>query len=441
MGLWMRTSAQVKSTTFGIPNKIAVAIAAEQAYSNHGSPDLRRPHGLGVPGQWRSGSHKSLYTCRQRRLAKWLVNGGLSRQLRQSTLTAGATWQPLANLPYAVFTSPSKPLSRPNPFANLSTPIKSHLPPPQTSSFTPQLPSRASAPAFRNPAFTTPRKPFDELVLSEASGAEDSPALTEVSDFPNDTPETDRMGDVIMGGALSPSKIDKTLRYGKNVLPPKKHSSGRGDIRGNRELSAADLLRKRKRHNLDKDVGSVARYRGQGWDDSDADSDNSIAPPLQSRSRSKKNKAPPKGVMAALFHMLDEHPNAPDNLFRWIKFLVNFFLISIFAYIGWAIVDTVRGDIRSANEEARLELIGKMARCQNQYTVNECSTKVLPALEDMCNEWSECMMQNPESIMRVKVTAKQIAEIINEFSEAMNLKAWVRVARGSAEELQKLTFG
>ncbi|KAH6973189.1 Di-sulfide bridge nucleocytoplasmic transport domain-containing protein [Ilyonectria sp. MPI-CAGE-AT-0026] len=323
-----------------------------------------------------------------------------------------------------VFTSPSKPLSRPNPFANLSTPIKSHLPPPQTSSFTPQLPSKASAPAFRNPAFTTPRKPFDELVLSEASGAEDSPALTEVSDFPNDTPETDRMGDVIMGGAMSPSRIDKTLRYGKNVLPPKKHSSGRGDIRGNRELSAADLLRKRKRHNLDKDVGSVARYRGQGWDDSDADSDNSIALPLQSRSRSKKNKAPPKGVMAALFHMLDEHPNAPDNLFRWIKFLVNFFLISIFAYIGWAIVDTVRGDIRSANEEARLELIGKMARCQNQYTVNECSTKVLPALEDMCNEWSECMMQNPESIMRVKVTAKQIAEIINEFSEAMNLKAW-----------------
>lgn len=34
------------------------------------------------------------------------------------------------------------------------------------------------------------------------------------------------------------------------------------------------------------------------------------------------------------------------------------------------------------------------------------------------------MTQNPEAIMRVKVTAKQIAEIINEFSEAMNLKAW-----------------
>lgn len=278
-------------------------------------------------------------------------------------------------------------------------------------------------------------------MLSEASGAEDSPALTEVSDFPNDTPETDRMGDVIMGGAMSPSRIDKTLRYGKNVLPPKKHYSGRGDIRGNRELSAADLLRKRKRHNLDKDVGSVARYRGQGWDDSDADSDNSIAPPLQSRSRSKKNKAPPKGVMGALFHMLDEHPNAPDNLFRWIKFLVNFFLISIFAYIGWAIVDTVRADIHRANEEARLELIGKMTKCHNQYTANECSQKVLPALETMCDGWSKCMNQNPESIMRVKVTAKQIAEIINEFSEAMNLKAWVRVARRSTEELQKLTFG
>ncbi|KAF7539609.1 hypothetical protein G7Z17_g12387 [Cylindrodendrum hubeiense] len=330
---------------------------------------------------------------------------------------------PFTHAAKGVFASPSKPLSRPNPFANLGTPTKSQLPPPQTSSFTPQLPSRASAPAFRNPAFTTPRKPFDELVLSEASGAEDSPALTEVSDYPNDTPEADRMGDVVMGGTMSPSKIDKSFRYGKAVFPPKKYSSGRGDIRGNRELSAADLLRKRKRHNLDKDVGSVARYRGQGWD-SDADSDDSIAPRAQTRSRSKKNNTPSTGVVGSLFHMLDEHPNAPDNLFRWIQLVVNFFLVSIFVYIGWAIVDTVRGDIRSANEAARLELMSKMTECQNQYTMNECSKKDRPALKLICDEWFDCMMQNPEAIMRVKVTAKQIAEIINEFSEAMNLKAW-----------------
>jgi hypothetical protein len=126
-----------------------------------------------------------------------------------------------------------------------------------------------------------------------------------------------------------------------------------------------------------------------------------------------------------MLHMLDEHPNAPDNLYRWIQLLVNFFIVFIFVYIGWAVVDTVRSDIRTANEAARQELMSKMTECQTQYTMNECSKKDRPALRVMCDEWYECMIQNPEAIMRVKVTAKQIAEIINEFSETMNLKAWV----------------
>lgn len=318
-----------------------------------------------------------------------------------------------------VFGSPSKS-SRPNPFANLGTPSKSQ--PPPTSQFTPQLPSKAAATPFRNPAFTTPRRPFDDLVLSEASGAEDSPAArTEASDYPEDTPEADRMSDVNMTGPISPGKVDKSLRYSRSPFVTKK--AGRGEIRANRDLSVTDFMRKRKRHNLDKDVSSIVRHRGQGWDSED-DSDGSVVP-RHSRSRSKKTKEQPKGYVGSLFHMLDKHPNAPDNLYRWIQLLVNFFLVSIFVYIGYAIVDTVRTDIHNANEAARLELMGKMTECQNQYTMNRCSSDPVPAVRILCDKWYHCKMQNPESIMRVKVTAKQIAEIINEFTDAMNLKAWV----------------
>ncbi|KAF5018320.1 hypothetical protein F66182_9704 [Fusarium sp. NRRL 66182] len=319
-----------------------------------------------------------------------------------------------------VFASPSKLSARPNPFASIGTPTRPQ--PPHSSFFTPQLPSKAAAPPFRNPAFTTPRRPFDELALSEASGAEDSPALTEVSEFPNDTPEADRMSDVNMSGMTSPSKIDKSHRYGKTPFSSRKYTPGRGEIRATRDLSVTDFIRNRKRHNLDKDVGSITRHR---WAESEpeSDSDGSIAP-RQRRSRSKRTKEPPKGFLGTLFHMLDEHPNAPDNLYRWVQLLVNFFLVSIFVYIGWSIVGTVRSDIQNANETARLEIMSKITECQTQYTMNECSKKDRPALKAMCDEWYDCMMQNPESIMRVKVTAKQIAEIINEFSEAMNLKAW-----------------
>ncbi|KAJ3526004.1 hypothetical protein NM208_g11395 [Fusarium decemcellulare] len=318
-----------------------------------------------------------------------------------------------------VFGSPSKSASsRPNPF-NVGTPTKSQ--PPQSSFFTPQLPSKAAAPPFRNPAFTTPRRPFDDLALSEASGAEDSPAQTEASDFPNDTPEADRMSDVNMGGLLSPSKVDKSYRYAKSPFSTKKHTSGRGEIRANRDLSVSDFIRKRKRHNLDKDVGSMTRHR---WEDSESESDDSLAPQQQRSRGKKKTKAPPKGVVGSLFHMLDQHPNAPDNLYRWVQLMVNFFLVGVFVYIGWSIVDTIKTDIHSANEAARLQILGQITECQNEYTRNECAKGDRPRLKEFCDEWHACMMRDPEAIMRVKVTAKHVAEIINEFSEAMNLKAW-----------------
>ncbi|KAH7185234.1 Di-sulfide bridge nucleocytoplasmic transport domain-containing protein [Fusarium flagelliforme] len=317
-----------------------------------------------------------------------------------------------------VFSSPSKPSLRPNPFANLGTPSRAR--PPQSSFFTPQVPPKAAAPPFRNPAFTTPRRPFEDLALSEASGAEDSPAQTEVSDFPNDTPEVDHTSDINMGGMASPSKIDKSYRYNKAPFSSKKHTPGRGEIRTSRDLSVSEFIRKRKRHNLDRDVSNITRHR---WTESDSDSGDSIAPRRRSRGK-KKTKETPKGFLGSLFHILDEHPNAPDNLYRWVKLLVNFFLVSVFVYIGWSIVSTIKTDIENANEMARIEIMARITECQTKYTINSCSNNDRPALQPSCDEWFECMTQNPEAIMRVKVTAKQIAEIINEFSDAMNLKAW-----------------
>jgi hypothetical protein len=141
-------------------------------------------------------------------------------------------------------------------------------------------------------------------------------------------------------------------------------------------------------------------------------------------------KESPKGLISSLFHILDEHPNAPDNLYRWVKLIVNFLIVSVFVYLGWSVVSTVKTDIANANQTARFEIMGRITECQNRFNENGCANQNRPpALNDMCNQWSECMTQNPEAIMRVKVTAKQIAEIINEFADAMNLKAWVSFPR------------
>ncbi|KFA47462.1 hypothetical protein S40293_02115 [Stachybotrys chartarum IBT 40293] len=335
-----------------------------------------------------------------------------------------------------VFATPSKPTARSNLFGGLTSISKSQASPPQSSSFHPNLRPQPSAPPFRNPAFTTPRKPFDEVVMSEASGAEDSPAaLTENSDYPNDTPEIDRFGELNMGANApkSPSKVDKLTRYGKSGPLTKKATSGKGEIRGHRSgFSATDVARKRKRHLWDRDVGSASSHR-QDWDGSDSDSDEGYgSQPGRGRSRTKQGKR--TGFVGSLFHMLDEHPNAPENLTRWISFGFNLLLVFISAFFCWGAVNTVRSDIYNANEAARSELMSKMTECQTQYTLNECSRKDRPALREMCDEWYDCMMQNPESIMRVKVTAKQIAEIINEFAETMSLRAWV----GSSQSMARI---
>lgn len=312
------------------------------------------------------------------------------------------------------FSSPSKGNGRPNPFASLSSsPSKPH--PPTSASFTPQIPAKSAAPPFRNPAFTTPRKPINETIFSEP---EDSPAPTEASDVPPDTPDVDHMGDVAMGGVITPTKVSKSARYGRSAHN-KKHSSGKGEIKSNRDSSRSALLRKRKRHNLDRDVSSVVRYHGQ--DESEGETDASV----WSEGRLQKGKTQKRGFIGSIFHTLDEHPNAPENLHRWIQLFINMLVATTVIGVGWSIVSTIRSDIRNANEGARQEIRYKIEECARHWQENTCEKNDRPFFQKQCDEWSDCMAQNPESIMRVKVTAKHIAEIINEFSEAMNFKAWV----------------
>ncbi|OAA66413.1 Nucleus export protein Brr6 [Akanthomyces lecanii RCEF 1005] len=324
------------------------------------------------------------------------------------------------NLGFGGFSSPSKGRGRPNPFAT-SIPSPSRPQPPSSSRFAPQISAKSTAPPFRNPAFTTPRKPFDEAILSEASGAEDSPAPTEASDMPNDTPDVDPLGDVSMGGVITPTKVSKSARYGRSSHN-KKHSSGKGEIRSNRDSSRSALLRKRKRHNLDRDVSSVVRY--QGHDESDGETDASVWSEGILRKDKSQGRGQQRGFLGSIFHMLDEHPNAPENLHRWVQLFINMLVATTVIGVGWSIVSTIRSDIRNANEGARLEIMSAIAECTKHWKDNACETNNRPFFQSQCDKWHDCMVQNPESIMRVKVTAKQIAEIINEFSEAMNFKAW-----------------
>ena len=224
--------------------------------------------------------------------------------------------------------------------------------------------------------------------------------------------------------AITPLKIDKSTRYSKAGVVTRKHTSGKGEIRSHRDLN--NFMRKRKRHNMDKDVGSVSHHYGYEGDSYDSDSDASEGPRSSNgRVKGKANNGKYKGPFESFFHALNKYPNTPDHMQRWMQLGANVFLISVLTYVSWSVVNTIRTDIYNANSAAQQKLVSQMEGCRSEYTVNDCAKNDRPALKALCDEWYDCMMQDPDSIMRVKVTAKQVAEIINEFTETMHLKAWV----------------
>lgn len=195
--------------------------------------------------------------------------------------------------------------------------------------------------------------------------------------------------------------------------------SGKGEIRTHRDVT----MRKRKRHNSDKDVGSISRHYGYEGDSSGSDSDSSDGP--GGRSKGKGNQGKQRGSFESFFHALNKYPHTPDHMQRWMQLGANVFLISVLTYVCWSVVSTVRADISTANSYEYQKLLKLTRDCRQNYEENDCFNNKLPGLKLQCADWYECMIKDPGDIMRVKVTAKQVAEIINEFTETMHLKAWV----------------
>lgn len=257
--------------------------------------------------------------------------------------------------------------------------------------------------------------------MSEASDMEESPVPTEASDVFNDTPEADRMSDVSMTGTITPAKIDKAFRYNKSSSSGRRqYMSGKGEIRPHRDYGLSELSRRKKRYGHERELFHGRRQS----QDSDDESSDDVA-----YGRRRKNDRAPKrqgGLVGSMFHMMEEHHTAPENLHRWIQLGINVFLGGLFCAVVISVVHTIRSDIHAVNEAARQEIRVKMAACQDEYMANQCATTNAPAFKKMCGEWYDCMMQDPESIVRVRATMTEVANIMNDFFGNLNLKAWVR---------------
>ena len=388
--------------------------------------------------------------------------------------------------------SPSRTANKAtNPFASIGTstgpsifqapssPSKQAFPrPPSSSIFTGPLTKKPypAASAFRNPAFTTPQKRMDDI-FSECSGAEESPAVqSDVSMVAEDTPDFDRYDRDYAHSTMTPasavsrklfqnqddSLVDSPVsaqqsgqqRQASPTRPTSSHTPGRGVVpRGKFDhiFGRRDRVRKRKRQLGDKDVGSVRsrHYSGSYTSDEDDDSEASdwTDGDRMQRRRSGDDKkgrrggrgagqgeegaVATRGAIGNFFSAIHEHPNVPLILSWWMQLGMNVFIMAIVMWFIWGGISMMRADISHAADAARSRLLAHMNECAHEYTKNRCApiSERLPALNIMCNEWEVCMNQDPASVMKLQVSAKNVAEIINEFVGVMSFKAWVSVSR------------
>ncbi|KAI1642542.1 Di-sulfide bridge nucleocytoplasmic transport domain-containing protein [Daldinia loculata] len=307
-----------------------------------------------------------------------------------------------------------------NPFERTQSTPSSHKAPPLTphppSIFsTSTLQRTATAPPFRNPAFTTPRKPIDSDALSEFSPAESSPAVTDVSDYP-DTPENEHSSN-LAHMTITPANMSKFK------APSPKKASGRGEI-ARTIFASRDKVRKRKRYNADRDVsGYRLPYLQQDeCDESDYESDESTFQP--SKSRKDQTNRSKDGWFGAFLATVQRHPYAPSILGYWLTFAFNLFCVSATCWVGWAVIDGLRQDFSTERQALRADILAEIDKCSSDYRENRCFPvdKRLPAMYELCDQWFACMNQNPDNVKQVSSSAKEMAKILNEIVETMSYK-------------------
>ncbi|KAJ0123812.1 hypothetical protein J7T55_012282 [Diaporthe amygdali] len=315
----------------------------------------------------------------------------------------------------------ANPFSKPGAPKNGSPLRQQNFPPPPGRSiFSPSIVKQHTAPALRNPAFTTarastpafttPQKDRHEDSTMFDTPMDDSPALTDASG-PADSPDFD---DSALLDSMNLSTPDQPTR--RNLFSEKK--SGKGDL-PRYDWFQRDKVRKRVRMERDRDIGSTRSRLPNGRDEDESDEDE----PIGRRNRRKQDL----GWLHRILTSISSNPNAPMIISWYLQVLFNAACGGVVLWMAWGIISAIRGEVLYSSEKARAQLMEEMNACSRRYLENRCSPieQRLPALEGMCNDWETCMNQDSNVVAGVKASAGHLADILNEFFSRLSWKATV----------------
>lgn len=274
-----------------------------------------------------------------------------------------------------------------------------------------------SAPAFRNPAFTTPQ-------VGRYMDVDDSPAMTEASPAP-ETPDFDQSEFMDSVDLSSPEPPPRRLLYSEK-------RSGKGALPRVTGIDfQRDRVRKRLRNDRDKDIGSTRSRLPGGCDEDDSDYDE-YEQGEGRHQRSAKNM----GWLHYILSTVSANPDAPIVFSYYLQLFVDACLAGLLLWGVWGAFTTARGEVTYAAEKARAEKLAEIDLCSRNYLANKCApiASRLPALGPACDEWETCMNQDPNSVAGVKASAGQMAEVINAFTAQLSWKSIVSHLVGGLDQ-------
>ncbi|KAI8323776.1 hypothetical protein GQ54DRAFT_296592 [Martensiomyces pterosporus] len=120
---------------------------------------------------------------------------------------------------------------------------------------------------------------------------------------------------------------------------------------------------------------------------------------------------------------LQMHRDIPYVISGYLQLGLNIVMIGTVLVIMAHVLRTIQHDVNSRVQEYSTEILQEIGVCSKQYSDNRCDPKMrVPAMEQACIGWENCMNRDPTKVGRAKVSAETLAEIINGFIEPISLK-------------------
>lgn len=309
---------------------------------------------------------------------------------------------------HSAFSSPSK-----NSFMSLDNPNGKPYFFNATPKQTPQY--------YQDSPFTSPRKPID---IDFSSGPESSPVQPPEELTPDGKPLPPLPRDFKASPKASEKRNSLFNFYGR-YAPSPNATSGRGEIKKPHSDALAKRIYKKRRQGQNFER-QLALSRVSTSEETDSDSDEPYTKTQIKNKPRRSKKAEEVGWLTGIFTFIHTYPDAPSIIAKYLQVFFNAIILSGCLYMLYSFYATIRADVDRASQDAMSELIVEMTGCKQQFVENGCASPTrVPYLDNICNQWAECMNKDPAVVNRARLSAHTFAEIFNSFVEPISLKTMV----------------